>query len=215
MLNIHQRYCTETFDAKGNLTSFRTVCGDHFNYAYDVMDEIGRGEPERMAMIWRNPEGEEHDLRFSDIARWSNKAANFFLSQGIRRGDRVMLIVRRHYSFWILSLALTKIGAVVVPATFMLKAHDIAYRIQAAELSAVITTTVGTIADEVDLAVEQLGIELPRFLMPEELRRHAEDEGRSGWYFDPASGITIIRYPNPGCETSLIVSYEPFDLIGM
>ncbi len=165
MLNIHQRYCTETFDAKGNLTSFRTVCGDHFNYAYDVMDEIGRGEPERMAMIWRNPEGEEHDLRFSDIARWSNKAANFFLSQGIRRGDRVMLIVRRHYSFWILSLALTKIGAVVVPATFMLKAHDIAYRIQAAELSAVITTTVGTIADEVDLAVEQLGIELPRFLI--------------------------------------------------
>ena len=51
MLNIHQRYCIETFDAKGNLTSFRTSCGDHFNYAYDVIDEIGRVEPERMAMI--------------------------------------------------------------------------------------------------------------------------------------------------------------------
>ena len=69
--------------------------------------------------------------------------------------------------------------------------------------------------DKSPMSVHLNGEELPRFLMPEELRRHAEDEGKSGWYFDPASGITIIRYPNPGCETSLIVSYEPFDLIGM
>lgn len=159
MLNIHQRYCIETFDAKGNLTSFRTSVGDHFNYAYDVIDEIGRVEPERMAMIWRNPEGEEHDLRFSDIARWSNKTANFFLSQGIKRGDRVMVILRRHYSFWIVSLALSKIGAVVVPATFMLKAHDVSYRITSAELTAIVTNSVGTIADEVDEAIAQLSEE--------------------------------------------------------
>ena len=165
MLNIHQRYCIETFDAKGNLTSFRTSVGDHFNYAYDVIDEIGRVEPERMAMHWLNPEGEEHDLRFSDISRWSNKAANFFLSQGIKRGDRVMVILRRHYSFWITSLALTKIGAVVVPATFMLKAHDISYRIQAAELTAIVTNAVGTIADEIDEAVAQLGINMPLFMI--------------------------------------------------
>ena len=165
MLNIHQRYCIETFDAKGNLTSFRTSCGDHFNYAYDVIDEIGRVEPERMAMIWRNPEGEEHDLRFSDIARWSNKTANFLLSQGIKRGDRVMVIMRRHYSFWIVSLALSKIGAVVVPATFMLKAHDISYRIEAADLTAIITNSVGTIADQVDEAVAQLGRDIPLFMI--------------------------------------------------
>ncbi|MBR2682887.1 MAG: AMP-binding protein [Atopobiaceae bacterium] len=165
MLNIHQRYCIETFDAKGNLSSFRTTCGDHFNYAYDVIDEIGRVEPERMAMIWRNPEGEEHDLRFSDIARWSNKTANFFLSQGIKRGDRVMVILRRHYSFWIVSLALSKIGAVVVPATFMLKAHDISYRIEAAELTAIVTNSVGTIADEVDEAVASLGLNMPLFMI--------------------------------------------------
>ena len=165
MLNIHQRYCIETFDAKGNLTSFRTSCGDQFNYAYDVIDEIGRVEPERMAMIWRNPEGEEHDLRFSDIARWSNKTANFLLSQGIKRGDRVMVIMRRHYSFWIVSLALSKIGAVVVPATFMLKAHDISYRIEAADLTAIITNSVGTIADQVDEAVAQLGRDIPLFMI--------------------------------------------------
>ena len=156
MLNIHKQYCTEKFDAKGNLTYFRTRCGDHFNFAYDVMDAIGAGEPERRAMIWRNPEGEAHDLRFSDFARWSNKAANFFLSQGIRKGDRVMVILRRHYSFWIVSLALTKIGAIVVPATFMLKEHDVTYRIQAAGLAAIVTTTVGTISDVIDESCTKL-----------------------------------------------------------
>ena len=165
MLNIHKRYCTETFDAQGNLTSFRVNCGSHFNYAYDVIDEIGRVEPERMAMIWRNPEGEEHDLRFSDISRWSNKVANYFLSQGIRKGDRVMVILRRHYSFWIVSLALTKIGAVVIPATFMLKEHDVSYRIEAAGLTAIVVNSVGTIAEEVDKACAKLGRDLPRFLI--------------------------------------------------
>ena len=165
MLNIHKRYCTETFDAEGNLTSFRVNVGSHFNYAYDVIDEIGRVEPERMAMLWRNPEGEEHDLRFSDISRWSNKAANYFLSQGIKKGDRVMVILRRHYSFWIISLALTKIGAVVIPATFMLKEHDVRYRIEAAELTAVVVNSVGTIAEEVDKACAKLGRDLPRFLI--------------------------------------------------
>lgn len=156
MLNIHKQYCTEKFDENGNLTSFRTNVGDHFNFAYDVMDAIGAGEPERRAMIWRNPEGEAHDLRFSDFSRWSNKAANFFYAQGIRKGDRVMVILRRHYSFWIVSLALTKIGAIVVPATFMLKEHDVTYRIQAAGLAAIVTTTVGTISDVIDESCDRL-----------------------------------------------------------
>ena len=69
--------------------------------------------------------------------------------------------------------------------------------------------------DKSPMSVHLNGEELPRFLMPEELRRHAEDGGQSGWYFDPASGITIIRYPNPGRETNLLVPYEPLDLIGM
>lgn len=233
MLNIHQRYCTETFDAHGNLTSFRTCVGERFNYAYDVMDEIGRVEPERMAMLWRNPEGEEHDLRFSDFARWSDKAASYFLSQGIRKGDRVMVIVRRHYAFWVISLALTKIGAVVVPATFMLKAHDICYRIKAAGLAAIVATSVGTIADEVDEAVGQMGLHLvKRFILnggqPDLPRseRTSLDEGlcgprlsgpagifaaaceREGWV-DVASGIRgasdqVARVPNRTSDPFLI-----------
>ena len=165
MLNIYKRYCTETFDVAGNLASCRIHVPDTFNYAYDVIDEIGRVEPERMAMIWRNPEGEEHDLRFSDFARLSNKAANFFLSRGIGKGDKVLVILRRHYSFWVTALALHKIGAVVIPATFMLKEHDIVYRVKASGAKAIVATTVGTITEIVDRAFEQLDNPPLRFLM--------------------------------------------------
>lgn len=165
MLNIHKRFCTETFRADGTLASFRTTCPDSFNFAYDVIDEIGAGEPERMAMIWKNPEGEEHNLRFSDFAHWSSKAAGFFASQGIKKGDRVMVILRRHYSFWIVALALHKLGATVVPATFMLKEHDVAYRIQAADLTAVVVTAVGDIAMTIDSACRTNKLEVKRFIM--------------------------------------------------
>ena len=121
MLNIHRRYCTETFDTAGNLASFRIHVPADFNFAYDIIDQIGAAEPERLAMLWSNPEGEEHDLTFADFTRLSNKAANYFLSQGIGKGDKVLVILRRHYSFWVSALALHKIGAVVIPATFMLK----------------------------------------------------------------------------------------------
>lgn len=165
MLNIHRRYCTETFDARGNLASSRVHVPDDFNYAFDVIDEIGRVEPERMAMIWRNPEGEAHDLRFSDLAHWSDKVACFMSSQGIGKGDMVMVILRRHYSFWITALGLHKIGAVVIPATFMLKEHDVEYRIKSAGVKAIITTTVGTITDIVDAACDRMDEPPLRFLM--------------------------------------------------
>ena len=165
MLNIHKRYCTETFDAAGNLASFRIHVPSDFNFAYDVIDKIGAVEPERKAMIWRNPEGEEHDLTFADFGRLSNKAANFFLSRGIGKGDKVMVILRRHYSFWVTALALHKIGAVIIPATFMLKEHDVTYRIEAAGVKAIVTTTVGTITDIIDGACAKMACPPQRFLM--------------------------------------------------
>ncbi len=165
MLNIHRRYCTETFDTAGNLASFRIHVPQDFNFAYDVIDQIGAAEPDRMAMIWRNPEGEEHDLTFADLARLSNKAANYLLSQGVGAGDKVMVILRRHYSFWVTALALHKIGAVVIPATFMLKQHDVLYRIKAAGVKAIIATTVGTIADIIDAACAELDEPPLRFLV--------------------------------------------------
>ena len=150
MLNIHQRFCTETFDDQGRVTSFRARRPDDFNYAYDVIDAIGAGEPDKLAMHWCNPEGERHDIRFSELATWSNKVANYLREQGVRQGDKVLVILRRHYQFWICALALAKLGAVMVPATFMLKEHDVEYRLEAAGVSALIATSVGDIAQVID-----------------------------------------------------------------
>lgn len=164
MLNIHQQYCTETFDDQGRITYFRPHRPDDFNYAYDVIDAIGAGEPEKLAMQWCNPEGEQHAIRFSEIATWSNRIANYLREQGVRKGDKVLVVLRRHYQFWICALALTKLGAVLVPATFMLKEHDVEYRLEAAGISALITTTVGDIAQVIDnvMAADAASAE-PRF----------------------------------------------------
>ena len=139
MLNIHQDFCKETF-YKGKLNKFEAVYPDNFNFAYDVVDAIGRGEPDRRAMVWCDSHGNERIFTFSDISRYSNMAANILSDAGVKRGDRVMLILKRHYQFWFIILALHKIGAIGIPATNMLMAHDIDYRCNAAGISAVIST---------------------------------------------------------------------------
>ena len=111
MLNIHQKFCKETF-YDGQLVGFEPVYKKDFNFAYDVIDAIAEAEPLRRAMLWCNESGEKHTFTFSDISKASNRAANFFASLGIGRGDRVMLILKRHYQFWFALLGLHKLGAV-------------------------------------------------------------------------------------------------------
>lgn len=111
MLNIHQKFCRETF-YDGKLVGFEPVYGENFNFAYDVVDAIAQAEPLRRAMLWCNESGEEHTFTFADISKASNRAANFFASLGIGKGDRVLLILKRHYQFWFALLGLHKLGAV-------------------------------------------------------------------------------------------------------
>lgn len=110
MRDINLRYVDETYDEAGLLTSFAVHYPDDFNFAYDVVDDIAVNDPERRAMIWCNPEGEEHVFTFADMKRWSDKTANYFASLGIGRGDVVMAITRRHYQFWFIAVALHKLG---------------------------------------------------------------------------------------------------------
>ncbi|MDR1713765.1 MAG: AMP-binding protein [Coriobacteriales bacterium] len=154
MRNIHQRYTHETYDEDGVLTSFSLTWPEDYNFAYDVADDIALAEPERRAMVWCNPEGEEHIFSFGDMKYWSDKTANYLAEQGIQAGDLVLVILRRHYQFWFVALALAKLGAVIVPATFMLKEHDIEYRVNSAEVKTIICTDVGEIAQIVDNAME-------------------------------------------------------------
>ncbi|MDR0513878.1 MAG: AMP-binding protein [Coriobacteriaceae bacterium] len=146
MRDIHLRYAHESYHEDGQLATFSLECPEDFNFGYDVVDDIAANDPDRMAMIWCNPEGEEHFLTFADIRRWSDKTANFLQCHGIGRGDRVMVILRRHYQFWFVAVALHKLGAVLVPATFMLKEHDLEYRLNGAGIKAVIATDVGDIS---------------------------------------------------------------------
>ena len=150
MRHINERYVTEAYDDNGLLTQFDVNVPADFNFAYDVVDDIALADPDRTAMVWCNPEGEEHVFTFADMKYWSDKTANFFAECGIGRGDFVMVILRRHYQFWFTMLALAKLGAVAVPATFMLKEHDLTYRLKGADIKAVVCTSAGDIADVVD-----------------------------------------------------------------
>ena len=150
MRNINLRYVDETYDDDGVLQTYSVHYPETFNFAYDVVDDIAVNDPDRRAMVWCNPEGEEHVFTFADMKEWSDKTASFLSDQGIGRGDFVMVILRRHYQFWFTALALAKLGAVMVPATFMLKEHDLEYRLNGASIKAIVATSVGDIADIVD-----------------------------------------------------------------
>ncbi len=135
---LYQKFSQAEFDAEGNFTGFSLHYEEDFNFAYDVVDEIARNEPEKTALIWCDENGGEKKLSFREISELSNRAANYFLHQGIHKGDKVLMMLKRHYEYWYLHMALHKIGAVSVPATYMLQAHDIQYRIQTAKIRAVI-----------------------------------------------------------------------------
>ena len=154
MRNINLRYVDETYDDNGVLQTYSVHYPETFNFAYDVVDDIAENDPDRRAMVWCNPEGEEHVFTFADMKKWSDKTANFLASQGLGKGDFVMVILRRHYQFWFTALALNKLGCVMVPATFMLKEHDLEYRLNGASIKAVIATSVGDIATVVESTVD-------------------------------------------------------------
>ena len=155
MRNINERFVKETYSENGLLTDFKVTASDSFNFGYDVVDDIAENDPDRRAMVWCNPEGEEHFFSFADMREWSNKTANYLAAQGIKKGDYVLVILRRHYQFWFVATALCKLGAIMVPATFMLKEHDLEYRLNEGLISSVICTDAGYIADVVDAVIDR------------------------------------------------------------
>lgn len=114
------------------------IIPENFNFAYDVMDEWAKEQPDKQALLWTNDQGECRRYSFGDMKELSDRTASYFLSLGIRRGDMVMLILKRRFEFWLSMLALCKIGAVAIPATHMLTAHDIVYRNNRAGVKAIV-----------------------------------------------------------------------------
>ena len=117
---------------------FRLKRPASFNFAYDVADRIAAEEPERTAVLWTDETGVCEHYTFGMLREESDRATNLFKSIGIRKGDKVMLILRRHLQFWPIIMALHKLGAVAVPATHLLTEKDIVYRVNAAGIKAAV-----------------------------------------------------------------------------
>lgn len=152
LVGIADKYIDTTLDENGVLSSISYKNDENFNFAFDVVDVMARKCPDKLAMLHVSREGRERYFTFRDMAKYSNMAANYFSYLGIKRGDKVMLVLKRHFQFWFALLALHKIGAIAIPATNLLTKKDFEYRFKVGEVDAVICTADGEVSREVDKA---------------------------------------------------------------
>ena len=143
MEQLYKRFVKETFDAEGKLSKFEIFPPKNFNFGFDVVDALAEKSPDKVGLYWVSKEHEKKTFTFSDLRELTNRTANYFRRLGIRKGDKVMLVLKRHYQFWLSIVALHKLGAVVIPATDQLQRKDYVFRFQAAHVKAVICTAEG------------------------------------------------------------------------
>ena len=149
---LKQTKFTSVEDYNKNL---KFIIPENFNFAYDVMDAWAEEAPERLALLWTNDQGEEIRATFAQLKEQSDQAASYLQSLGIGKGDPVMLILKRRYEWWVIMLALCKIGAVVIPATHMLTKKDIIYRNTRASVKAIICVDDAYVTGQIQLAMSE------------------------------------------------------------
>ena len=152
-----ERFLTQTHfsseeDYQKNL---HFIIPENFNFAYDVMDEWAREAPDKLALLWTSERGEELRFTFRDLKEQTDQVASYFQTLGIGHDDKVMLILKRHYQWWLSMLALHKLGAVAIPATHMLTRHDIVYRNQRAGVKAIVCANDEYITQQVSAAMPE------------------------------------------------------------
>ncbi len=135
--------------------NYKVNVPENFNFGFDIVDAWADKEPDKVALVWCNDNGEEKKFTFSDIKRMSNKAVNFFKSIGIKKGSVVMLILRRRWEYWICATALHKIGAILIPGSLQLTKKDIVYRANAAGICTIICVNDEFVLTQVDEAIKE------------------------------------------------------------
>ena len=171
------------------LHNFRINVPENFNFAYDVLDVIAEEEPDKRALQWAHMDGRERAFTFAEISRLSKQAANLFVRLGIQKGDKVMLVLRRHYTFWIAIMALCRIGAVAVPATHLLTKKDIVYRANCAGIKMVVTSAEGCFAASCEEAMPDC---------PTVEKLLIVDGAREGWLdFEALLAEESCEFPRP------------------
>ena len=162
---IVQKFIETEEDERGCLKHVHFKNIERFNFAFDIVDAIAKKYPDKLAMLHIADNLTERHFTFKDIADMSNQIANYFLSMGVERGDKVMLVMKRHYQFWPTILALHKIGAIVIPATSQLLVHDFTYRFKAANVKALVCTVDGDVAHQAELAEKEIGRSILKFIV--------------------------------------------------
>ena len=151
---VYKKFIERVEDDNGTPISISFKNTDNFNFAFDVVDEIANKTPDKLAMLHISRDKTERRITFKDVKRHSSQAANYFKSLGIKKGDRVMLILKRHYQYWYAIIGLNKLGAIAIPAPNQLQEHDLDYRFKSAGVKAIICTADGDVANQVDLAAK-------------------------------------------------------------
>ena len=186
---VASKFIDATEDRKGRLTAISFPNAETFNFGFDIVDGIARKYPDKLAMLYVDKHHEEKRFTFKDIKDASNQCANYFTSLGIRRGDRVMLVLKRHYQFWFAMVALHKLGAIAIPATNQLKEHDFEYRFKSAGVKALICTADGDTAEIAERAAAGCP-SVQTFIMV--------NGSREGWHdFNAEYPLYTRRYRRP------------------
>ncbi|MBQ2932780.1 MAG: AMP-binding protein [Clostridia bacterium] len=149
---IYHNFIDVVEDENGTPTSIKFKNTEKFNFAFDLVDKLSEKEPDKLAMLHIAKDKTERKFTFTDMKKLSNQCANYFASLGIKKGDRVMLVLKRHYQFWIAMLGLNKLGAIAIPAVNQLQEHDFEYRFKSAGVNTIVCTADGDTANQIDIA---------------------------------------------------------------
>ncbi len=184
---IYHNYVDIEENESGTPTKISFKNTEKFNFAFDLVDALADKDPTKLAMLHIDKNKVERRFTFKDIKRASSQAANYFASLGIKKGDRVMLVLKRHYQFWFAMIGLNKLGAIAIPAPNQLQEHDFEYRFQSAGIKAIICTGDGDTANQVDLAAKtspSLEIKIMVNGEKEGWRNYDEESARFSSHFD-------------------------------
>lgn len=153
MTRIYEKFIKTREDEKGVLQEISFLNTENFNFAYDVVDELAVTCPDKRAMLYVDEDKNEREFTYRDLSEFSSRTANYFKKLGIKKGSRVMLVLKRHYQFWFAILALHKLGAIVIPSTHQMKEEDYAFRFDVGDISAIFCTHEGGVTTEIDKAL--------------------------------------------------------------
>ncbi|MCL2503708.1 MAG: AMP-binding protein [Coriobacteriia bacterium] len=198
MDHLLKKYCPRIeFDSYEDFAeNFVIDIPKNFNFAYDVVDEWARVEPDKRALVWCDDSGEEKVLTFTDISAMSDRLANAFTGLGVKKGTVVMVVLRRRWEYWVVATALFKIGAILIPASLQLTAKDIIYRANSASVEIMVCVDDDYVIEQVEAAFPKCSTVRERVLVA------GEREGWTGYEGLIATGSEVWERPSGEAATT-------------